>query len=110
MKNRINGTFAALLRKGGVPLRTAQAAIRHSDPKLTANVDYDPVVLDVHSALDALPKLPPDSTPMDDSQTMRATGTDAAWPTNLVAPAVAPNADFGGHKLTSAAPNDAVVT
>ncbi len=72
----LRGTFATLLSKGGVPLRTAQAAMRHSDPKLTANVYCDPFVLDVHSALDALPMLPLNSTPLDNSQTMRATGTD----------------------------------
>jgi integrase len=51
-------TFGTLLSKGGVPLRTAQAAMRHSDPSLTANVYTDPKLLDVHGALDALPSLP----------------------------------------------------
>ena len=59
--------------------------MRHSDPKLTANVYCDPFVLDVHSALDALPKLPLDSSPLRNTQTMRATGTDGK-PSNLVAP------------------------
>ena len=40
-------TFGTLLGRGGVPLRTAQAAMRHSDPKLTANVYTDPKLLDV---------------------------------------------------------------
>ena len=31
-------TFGTLLSKGGVSLRTAQAAMKHSDPSLTANV------------------------------------------------------------------------
>lgn len=35
-------TFGTLLSRGGVPLRTAQAAMRHSDPSLTANVYTDP--------------------------------------------------------------------
>lgn len=35
-------TFGTLLSKGGVPLRTAQAAMRHSDPSLTAIVYTDP--------------------------------------------------------------------
>jgi integrase len=48
-------TFGTLLSRGGVALRTAQAAMRHSDPKLTANVYTDPRLLDVHRALDALP-------------------------------------------------------
>ncbi len=48
-------TFGTLLSKGGVPLRTAQAAMRHSDPSLTANVYTDPRLLDVAGAMDALP-------------------------------------------------------
>lgn len=36
-------TFGTLLSNGGVPLRTAQAAMRHSDPSLTANVYTGPV-------------------------------------------------------------------
>ena len=51
-------TFGTLLSKGGVPLRTAQTAMRHSDPSLTANVYTDPRLLDVSGALDALPRLP----------------------------------------------------
>ena len=37
-------TFGTLLSKGGVSLRTAQAAMRHSDPSLTANVYTDPTL------------------------------------------------------------------
>src|SRR6516225_1062386 len=55
-------TFGTLLSKGGVPLRTAQAAMRHSDPSLTANVYTDPRLLDISGALDALPSLPLDPT------------------------------------------------
>jgi integrase len=51
-------TFGTHLSKGGVSLRTAQAALRHSDPKLTANVYTDPQLLDVKGALDSLPELP----------------------------------------------------
>ncbi len=58
-------TFGTLLSKGGVPLRTAQAAMRHSDPSLTANVYTDPKLLDVSGALDALPTLaPPGPSPI----------------------------------------------
>ena len=46
------------LSKNGVSLRTAQAAKRHSDPRLTANVYTDPQLLDVAGALDVLPSLP----------------------------------------------------
>ncbi len=48
-------TFGTHLRKAGVPLRTAQAAMRHSSPTLTANIYTDPRLLDVHGAVEALP-------------------------------------------------------
>ena len=85
----LRGTFATLLSKGGVPLRTAQAAMRHSDPKLTANVYCDPFVLDVHSALDSLPMLPLDSSSTTNTQTMQATGTDDLRASNSSPSAVA---------------------
>ncbi|MCA9295432.1 MAG: site-specific integrase, partial [Phycisphaerales bacterium] len=50
-------TFGTHLCAAGVPLRTAQAAMRHSDPSLTANVYTDPKLLDVAGALEALPRL-----------------------------------------------------
>ena len=66
-------TFGTHLSKGGVPLRTAQAAMRHSRPDLTANVYTDPKLLDVAGALDALPLLPLDAEVV--TQTAKATGT-----------------------------------
>jgi len=51
-------SFGTLLSKGGVAPRTAQAAMRHASIDLTMNVYTDPRLLDVQSALDALPKLP----------------------------------------------------
>ena len=51
-------TFGTHLSKAGVPLRTAQAAMRHSDPSLTANVYTDPKLLDVAGAVAGLPDLP----------------------------------------------------
>gem|GEM_PF-1348681 len=66
-------TFGTWLSKGGVPLRTAQAAMRHSTPTLTANVYTDPRLLDVHGALDALPSLPLNSS--SESNKLSATGT-----------------------------------
>lgn len=44
--------------RGRNPLRTAQAAMRHSDPSLTANVYTDPKLLDVARAVASLPDLP----------------------------------------------------
>lgn len=51
-------TFGTHLCRAGVPLRTAQAAMRHSDPRLTANVYIDPKLLDVAGAVAILPDLP----------------------------------------------------
>jgi integrase len=51
-------TFGTHLCAAGVPLRTAQAAMRHSKPELTANIYTDPKLLDVAGAIDALPALP----------------------------------------------------
>ncbi len=50
-------TFGTHLSAAGVPLRTAQAALRHSKPELTANIYTDPKLLDVAGAIDALPAL-----------------------------------------------------
>lgn len=51
-------TFGTHLSKAGVTLQTAQAAMRHSDPSLTANVYTDPKLLDVAGAGASLPDLP----------------------------------------------------
>jgi integrase len=45
------------LARAGVPLRTAQAVMRHSDPSLTANIYTDPTLLDTAAAIVALPGL-----------------------------------------------------
>jgi len=50
-------TFGTHLCRAGVPLRTAQAAMRHSDPSLTANVYTDPRLLDVAGAVEMLTSL-----------------------------------------------------
>lgn len=50
-------TFGTHLCAAGVPLRTAQAAMRHSKPELTANIYTDPKLLDITGALAALPSL-----------------------------------------------------
>lgn len=53
-------------------MRTAQAAMRHTDPALTMNIYTDPQLLDVAGAMNALPSLPLDG---DDRQRAKATGT-----------------------------------
>lgn len=52
-------TFGTHLCAAGVPLRTAQAAMRHSKPELTANIYTDPQLIDIAGAIDALPALSP---------------------------------------------------
>lgn len=81
-------SFGSLLSAGGVAPRTAQAAMRHSSIDLTMNVYTDPRVLDVRGALDALPSLPLDASPLPAQQRAKATGTDDH---RSVAPTVAPN-------------------
>jgi integrase len=53
-------TFGTHLCAAGVPLRTAQAAMRHSKPELTANIYTDPRLLDVAGAIASLPAFAPD--------------------------------------------------
>ena len=50
-------TFATLMAKGGVPQRIAQELMRHSAPRLTANVYTKLQLHDTRGALDALPAL-----------------------------------------------------
>jgi Phage integrase family len=80
-------TFGTLMSKGGVQPRTAQAAMRHSDIKLTMGVYTDPRLLDVRGALDALPTLRLNGPNRD-----RATGI-AGTPAGLLAPLLAPTLD-----------------
>src|SRR5262249_48419667 len=96
-------TFGTLLSKGGVGPRTAQAAMRHSDIKLTMNVYTDPALLDVRGALDALPALPLDAGQAG-GEAARATGTEGDFRRGvcLVAPTVAPTSDNRGPTLSPA--------
>jgi integrase len=55
-------TFGTWLARAGVPLTTAQKLMRHSDPKLTANVYCDVSLLDLHGAVSALPLASDDET------------------------------------------------
>src|SRR5262249_37882113 len=93
-------TFGTLLSKGGVAPRTAQAAMRHSDIKLTMNVYTDPALLDVRGALDALPALPLQGNQAE-GEAVRATGTDGGAERTL-APTLAPTPDNRGTTLSCA--------
>jgi integrase len=68
-------TFGTLLSKGGVAPRTAQAAMRHSDIRLTMEVYTDPKLLDVRGALDVLPTLPLEAEQTAAAGAAEATGT-----------------------------------
>ncbi len=82
-------TFGTHLSKAGVPLRTAQAAMRHSTPTLTANIYTAPRLLDVHGAIEALPMLSLTTTRKDAPEVMQATGTMDALDSQF-APMLAP--------------------
>ncbi len=69
-------SLASHLSAAGVPLRIAQAHLRHSDPRLTAVTYTDESVLPVAAQITALPWLP--TEPVPDAQAARMTGTDAA--------------------------------
>ncbi len=91
-------SFGTLLSKDGVAPRTAQAAMRHSTIDLTMNVYTDPILLDVHGALDSLPSLDLNASPSTERAAMRATGTNnqdampsIRHPVSFVAPVVAQN-------------------
>ncbi len=99
------GLGFAHLSTGDVPLRTAQAAMRHSKPNLTANVYTDPKLLDVAGALDALPSLPMDADDRNrDAERLAATGTGDVTG-DALAPTLAPNLGKGCTSGTSADKN-----
>ncbi len=86
-------TFGTLLSKSGTSPRTAQAAMRHSDIRLTMGTYTDPRLLDVRGAVERLPNLPlPTGTNSTDAAAVRATGTDSRLnvASSSVAPPVAP--------------------
>jgi len=84
--------------------RTAQEAMRHSDIRLTMRTYTDPRLLDVRSALEAMPSLPLDGT--DGPDMLRATGTDQSK-AESVALGVAQTSGFSGHKATRSVTNGA---
>ena len=77
-------------------MRTAQATMRHSDPKLTANIYTDPELLDVAGALETLPKLPLNEE-IESEQNLQISGETKSA---LVAPTVAPNSGFTCHLVS----------
>ena len=79
-------------------MRTAQAAMRHSKPDLTANVYTDPRLLDIAGAVEVLPEIPVFDSGAE-QQALRATGTDDATP-KIHDPGCSP-VDQGGHQTVT---------
>ncbi len=71
-------TFGTHLSKGGVAPRVAQSAMRHSSIDLTMNVYTDPRLLDVATALEALPTLSLNAESPPEEIPKKSTGTDGA--------------------------------
>lgn len=97
-------TFGTLLSKTGTAPRTAQAAMRHSDIKLTMGVYTDPRLLDVRGAVEKLPSLPlPDGTTTTGAGVARKTGTDdrAGADPAALAPGLAPTRYNSGQSGSS---------
>ncbi|MBI1311311.1 tyrosine-type recombinase/integrase [bacterium] len=88
-------TFGTHLSRAGVPLRTAQAAMRHSTPTLTANIYTDPRLLDVHGAVESLPTLDLNNPRKDDRGMLKATGTTGEGERKLP-PLFPPDSGHGG--------------
>ncbi len=85
-------TLGTLLNVAGVAPRTAQAAMRHSDIRLTMETYTDPKLLDVRGALDALPALPLGTGQGCTPDAAKATGTDD-FTARTLAPTLAPTPD-----------------
>ena len=73
-------SFISNLGKAGASLQMAQKLARHSDPKLTANVYTHLQVDDQAAAIEALPAPPGGKAAEQESDALRATGTDDGNP------------------------------
>jgi len=69
-------TFGTMLARAGVPLQQTQALMRHSDPKITANVYTHLGVVDGFAAVTRLPDLPAD----DEEKIAEAVAADSITP------------------------------
>ena len=77
--------------------------MRHSDIGLTMNAYTDPRLLDISGAIDRLPDLPLDGSPLPvEKQAEVATGTDGKddSPRRTLAPILAPTTDVSGVSLS----------
>ncbi len=78
-------SLATYLSANAVPLRLAQAHLRHTDPRLTATVYTDERVLPVAAAIASLPWLP--TEPVQEADVIRMTGTFDEGAAQRAAPA-----------------------
>ena len=93
-------SFGTHLGKAGVAPRTAQSAMRHSDPKLTANVYQDPRILDLSGAVESLPHLPLERGDSKSEVTSaKATGTDGRKASPLLPPMLPLNPCPSGRRV-----------
>ncbi len=88
-------SLATMLAVHGVAQRTAQAHLRHTDPRLTAGVYTDESLLPTAATISALPPLP--TTAQPERKEARATGTDG--------PALDGRADRAAHAQRSGRTN-----
>ena len=89
-------SLATMLAANGVPQRTAQAHLRHSDPRLTAMVYTDERVLPIADHISAVPDLPLGPRREADDDRARATGTTG----HVISP---PDGEDGSPPVTRAA-------
>jgi integrase len=89
-------TFGTMLSATGTAPRTAQAAMRHSDIKLTMGVYTDTRMLGVREAVEKLPALPLPAPAVPARAAARGYES-ATGPADSVAPPVAPTGCLPGH-------------
>lgn len=90
-------SFGTHLSKAGVSPRTAQAAMRHSDIKLTMSTYVDARLLDTASAVELLPSLPLEASGDGDVNGADSAENSASEGPRTDAPTVAPNVGDQGH-------------
>ncbi|MFP6762956.1 MAG: tyrosine-type recombinase/integrase, partial [Planctomycetaceae bacterium] len=92
-------TLATMLNLAGVPPRTAQEIMRHSDIRLTMKNYTDEKLLNVAGALDALPKLTDEMPAVGLHASLQASGTEVSRATAL--PPVFPPANVQTGQMES---------
>lgn len=82
----LRATTATLLARANVPLTIAQRILRHSDPKLTANVYSKLELFDLSAGIQSLPGIPFKRPPHENQgiQAMKATGTEGKTDTRRI--------------------------